>query len=492
MNKIVALCLILQWIPFIVYCQKQFTSDSFYVHEGKGNFKGLKDLSVKSKVYSPGDKIIIEVDVVDDKLVNQNDLNLSDRIELWLSLPLSEKDTIFNSSMPISPLPPLYYFHIDTTDHNRPVYSFYSNAEEVPIDFDTSMKVNNFYGQVHYALFPDNRKAVRLDKEKYEYLEKALGEKLGHVEQGVEYKWQATKTGYKTTISLSPLAFGFVNIPEMNNLRMMIDVVDVDEDNRMSLLSSSSIRKAGQPATYNRIDFTKSFKTNVTTIPTDLFDSLKFHPTVMFTSKGFWSGVSTDRACIQKGNCSIIQSVFLRTSFGYKKKRIGKHEVEELIKTEQKLYAPNKGKNYLIGGTEDNYIINKKRFYSYRRSNWEEWNFKGLKKEFIFPDHSVGLILFSHQGGYGQDSCNAFVSKELRIVKVNEKESKELFKLIQDDCSHETYLGNQKISELVIDKIYWAKEGVMLIIEARIPAIGIKKYKLTFQGDKAIVNEIKK
>jgi hypothetical protein len=45
---------------------------------------------------------------------------------------------------------------------------------------------------------------------------------------------------------------------------------------------------------------------------------------------------------------------------------------------------------------------------------------------------------------------------------------------------------------LLIEKIYWVKEGAVLMIEARIPAVGIKKYKLVFQGEKVIVSEIKK
>jgi hypothetical protein len=492
MNKIIKVYFILQWICCSVYGQKEFTSDSFYVQEGKESYKGAKDLSVKLKVYSTGNKIVLEADVIDDKLVTHNDPALSDRIELWLSLPLSKKDTIFNSINAVTPQPPLYYFHVDTTDKNKPIYSFYSIAAGGLANIDTSVKVDNYYGQVHYAFFPDNRRSVRLDKEKYEYLEKVIGEKLGHVEQGVQYKWESSKSGYKVTISLSPLALGFVTIPEMNSLNMMIDVFDVDEDKTISHISSSSIRFPGQVCTYSKIDFNKSFKTNVTTIPTELFDSLNFHPTVMFNEKGFWSGVSMDRACIQKENCSIIQSVYLRSSFGYKKRKIGKQEVEELIKAEQKIYSPDKGKNFIIGGTEENYIVAKKRFTSYRRSNWEEWNFKGLKKEFTFPDQSVGLLLFLHEGGYGEDSCSAVVSKVLRIVKVNEKEAKELFKLTQDDCNHITYIGNFKINGLLIEKIYWVKEGAVLMIEARIPAVGIKKYKLVFQGEKVIVSEIKK
>lgn len=466
-----------------LYAQKaDFATDSLYLSSGEAYHHGKQDLNGKVKLNSAGDKVVIEIEVADDKTVVKDDPLHTDHVEIWYALPQrkEEKQRIPEALNQ----PPLYYYTYDTTDKDNKHYRFFSISDKVSYPYEKDQKARVYFGEVHYGIYPDNRKAVMFGKENYTLLENVLGEKVGHIHQGVQYKTETTKTGMKYTVTITPLGLGFVRVPEMTEALFRIDLVDADGEGETVL--STAPGTGDSPSDFNEVSFSRALKTYVTTVPRFVYDTLQFSPAVMFTEKGYWSGVTRDTRCVQRSNdCDIMETVFIRTPFGYKKWFLGKQEV---LRFTSNLASLDSASGRIDKVTEDIYFIDKRNYRS-RRGGGQTWEFRNLSKEFMFPDKCIGLVLVN----VGEPDVKGASLRNMEVVKIQGKEVRPLFLMNEDPGQDVLRIQDRELKSVTVTDARWLKEGeTMQVVCEQKEDHAVRRFRVVFsKSGKVTVTEEK-
>jgi hypothetical protein len=112
-----------------------------------------------------------------------------------------------------------------------------------------------FYGITHLGFFPGTGQVLLYDHRHYSILERLIGAGIADLTRYAVAQSSIRPRGYTLTITLQPEAIGFSGRHGTHQLRFMIDVVDVDDRGRQeTVLSTSSHRRWGDPATFTQLD----------------------------------------------------------------------------------------------------------------------------------------------------------------------------------------------------------------------------------------------
>jgi len=268
--------------------------DSLFVAWGEKNYAGRGDCSASARIASTDSTLLINIDVVDDKLVLTNDPLQSDHIELWFALSLlydfepNSDDSYFSPPYRTSYLwdgnKQLYLFKgkadlkrfekeirspsIGASNYGEEKVSYenlYSLGEFwLKSDIDNYLsearqskltKVRVFYGITHLGILPGSDQIVMYDREAYSVLEKLIGVQVADLSRYATCKTVLKPDGYSLAVSLRPEAIGFAFKNGIPQLRFMLDVVDVDETGRQeTVLSTSAKRRWGDPSTFEYLN----------------------------------------------------------------------------------------------------------------------------------------------------------------------------------------------------------------------------------------------
>ncbi|MEL7340453.1 MAG: hypothetical protein AAGM67_08215, partial [Bacteroidota bacterium] len=315
MNRITRILLLSLLCPFYLLAQRpDFSLERFYPAERSRTLDPGQSPqhSASVQLYSNGSSLSLVIEVKDPELVRHPNFRLSDHIELWIALPKSVYPDNFEYQLhpnyiaaePMQtrgePLPvkprffSAYGEYAQQIERNDFLRNYDYPQHEQIIRDSLRLPIPSLlknarvpYGMVHFALFPDNRPPIHLNRKEMSWIEQAMSIKLGDLEAGIEYLAEPNDTGdgYTITAKLSPQAFGFVRLPEMQSLRLMVDVFNTDTYGSRSkaILSSSSYREANKPNTFNQINLRKPINTNFTPVPNQVFGQLNFHPLGIYT-----------------------------------------------------------------------------------------------------------------------------------------------------------------------------------------------------------------
>jgi hypothetical protein len=268
--------------------------DSLVVAWGEKNYSGSADCSANASIASTDSTLVIEIDVVDDKLVLGNDPLRSDHVELWFAISqLYDFDPNSDDSYFDTPYRTSYLW-----DGNKQLYLFKGKADLKGFEREIrspSISASNygekrllyedldcrdeswlkreidqylgearrskltearmFYCITHLGILPENGEVVLYDRENYSVLERMIEAGIPDLSRFATCRSVTKPNGYSVTITLRPEAIGFSFNEGITQLRYMIDVVDVDERGRQeTILSSSPKRRWGDPSTFKQLD----------------------------------------------------------------------------------------------------------------------------------------------------------------------------------------------------------------------------------------------
>jgi hypothetical protein len=239
----------------------------------------------------------MNIKVEDDKLMFNDDPLHSDHVELWFSLPyIKEIDEVpeghdaiistsfirsknyiwlYKSSSNIDSMkkelenPHIYYLGQGgewTCRYKDEDKWFQGDVDDFLLDLTTSElhEENIFFGVTHFGILPQSGKVVQYDTETYDYIENDANVELDDLAKYIQVNSVIRDNSYELNLEIRPEALGFVSKFGVKELRFLVDAVDMDSGKRQqSLLSTSSTRKWGEPASFNEITLKKPIKVKI-------------------------------------------------------------------------------------------------------------------------------------------------------------------------------------------------------------------------------------
>jgi hypothetical protein len=283
-------------LPSLLFPQKmddnyKYSLDVVY---GEQNYAGEKDSKASCRITSNGNRIIINIEVFDDKLIFNNSI-YSDHIELWFGYDdlsyyyddhYSDKSNKYayiggknkylyqyqNKPYLKSVIEEMKnpYIHDDSgirdsKNYNQLKTDNYSDDWYIKgeVDswlltprFDSLYKTYVFFGVTHFGINPETGHVTFYDRENYDYFKKYLGIEIGELNKFITARITLTERRYRAKIVVKPEALGFINVNGVSEIKFMADIVDCDtEGKQSSILSTSQERKWGDLNTFNEVEF---------------------------------------------------------------------------------------------------------------------------------------------------------------------------------------------------------------------------------------------
>lgn len=441
-------------------------------------------LSADLKLFCDGKQLFLYLHVHDPRIILSPDVDFSDHIQLWLALP----DRAFPSDFEYE-LHPNYVMAeprpTRATDDDEPrfftIFSEYGSevslqnflqehdypstgTAAVPDSRDLSLREVHF-GMIGYALFPDERSPELLNRQELEPIEAALHTSLGQVEEGITYKVTHHSSGsYEVNAQISPQALGFVQLPEMSELAVMIDIIDVagrGQRGRLAL-SSSPYRQGHAPNGYNQVRLQTPLQTNYTTIPNEFFEETSYFPICFFSGQD-WVGTGVDVDALTyreyEASRSLAEVRFSRENFAYDRRRINGAPLENMV-VEQKFVneIPKRHQFTLLY----DYLLETEQITAFLANTSAVSN-----SLFTYPDGALGLILINSLtvDPFGWGDCGTCVEEIITVHRLSEDEQRLLLEVYQTDgpvayCQIENF----RFDNFYVEAIDWIREGEIMVM----------------------------
>jgi len=495
-----------------MYGQKpDFAQDNLYVVSGSRFISNENDISASTKVFCTGKYISIVIEVKDDVVKNMSDSYFTDHVELWFALPRSAYAGNFEYAMH-----PNYVYYQEGgngrmwnegTPRFFSVYSEYSsevNLRDFVRGYDypklanfrttnSKLKVPRpeklrkgraYYGIVHYGLYPDQRSPVLYDKNNYKLVESAVNHKMGNIAGGLKYVAERTDEGYIINARISTRALGFVTFPKMEQIRLMVDVVDTDYGGRRdtTLLSTSSERVKGVPATFNRVEFQRPLRTNYSDVPDITFNKIGVQPVYMYT-RSDWQPTYVDTDALVYGyesvSDSLIEVKFSPLPMEYKTNRSGGFPSEVLALNYEYVNTIRNQLEYIL--------VNGFVFKSEQVKESLGGEDTVRNSVFRFPDGVPGVILKDNLtvNPFGWGECGKCVEEIISIHRVASEGPREILSIFQGDGPN-PYCQVQDLSfdDYYVAQLDWIDKGRLLVLNLRSwKSRARKRIKVTWDGD---------
>ncbi|MCI4671712.1 MAG: hypothetical protein MRZ79_26460 [Bacteroidia bacterium] len=441
-------------------------------------------ISAESYVHCDGKNISVHVRV-DDPELNLNKLSSkSDQIRVWLALENSAYPQRFGYDLHSD-----YIAYLAPASTTENTLRFFSTDEAVnpdsrideifqdsdyPKNSKSSLNVppildlteaNVPFGMVGFAFFPDNRPAEWINEENMIVLEDALGLQLAQLNDSIKYVAEIDKNkGYSLDISFPPSSLGFVQLPEMNRIRMLVEVWNgSDEEAGASLrLSSSEERIAGRPSTFNSLDLKKPLQTNFSGIPKEIFYKINFFPTYIYTESE-WTPASVDVDALvflpKQTSENLTEVKFYKQMLDYDRSIYNGYAVETLRVQHDYVNQVSKEKAYTL--VNNQLITSEKAPYLISDPQNIRTGF------FVFPDGDLGLIVKNSfpVDPFGWENCETCVEERINILKISPFGQQTLLKIEQGEGKNSyCRVGDLEFDEFYLAAIDWIKEGRVMVL----------------------------
>lgn len=264
-----------------------YSSKTLFIVKGKEKISNKTDIHAEVKLSCINNKIKIQINVIDDKVIIGKDPINSDHIEVYFSLNNND-----NQYLKIKNRPERF-----TNMSKEDFYNFYDTMvvenqgrDLKEIEFEDIERHKNAYGTVHYGIFPSDNKPVMYDLELYDNLFQDSTFQINTSINSLSSNYQRTSKGYSITAEFTVESLKFLKIPIQDELIFMIDVVDVDESKKQeTILSTSRHRKWYNPSTFNKIKLKNAIKFNPTALPTDYLVKANIYEEVVLDQRFRWN-----------------------------------------------------------------------------------------------------------------------------------------------------------------------------------------------------------
>ncbi|MDX2286648.1 MAG: hypothetical protein NW241_20950 [Bacteroidia bacterium] len=246
------------------------------------------------------------------------------------------------------------------------------------------------FGLVQFALFPDGRAAVQLNQRAHEPLRRYLESGVGNIAQGIRYSSEPLEhdRGYLINAEFSPQALGFIQLPRMNQIRMLVRVADMTDGRQTPVyrLTSSPQGNPGQPATFNTVYFDRPLYTNCTEAPDRLFEQASFYPVYMLSESG-WISTFTDVDALRyrpgEASANLAEVRFSQSQHRYQNRQDPQMVLQSLTVREFPANEPSREREYIL--VNHQHLAVSDRLLNYGSGPYWE--------SFRYPDGKPGLLI---------------------------------------------------------------------------------------------------
>ncbi len=473
--------------------EPDFYQEKLKVVKGQTLIGSAKDAQASVSLYSFEEYLSLVVEVKDDyKDINAGEY-LADHVELFFALPLSAFPQGFENE--VHP----YYIYapppLSRGDEQRASGRLFSSQDSKLKEMEVSrfldkkaypgsrkiqhdslglplasqlLRKRIDYGIVHYGLFLDGRKPILYNKKYHQILENDLHFRMGALESGITYVIDHHEDGYTLTAQIEPEALGFVQLPEMKNIRFSLDVIDTDgiEQEGFSVLSvSGGGSHSMKDRSFLEVNFQRPLQTNFSDTPDRVYKSTGFFPTFTYTETG-WAPTAVDVDALfyknKESSDQLSEVRFLARPQSYQQKTFPQYylSVEQL----SIIY------DYVnLLGCKVNYtLLNGQVFRSQRmRVPKQDTTHIPEMQIFFFPDEKPGLILAENASlsPYGWGDQGHALDERIRILRIGREQSAELLRIEQGEGEPGyCHIGQTNYEGFFVEKINWAVEGHIMVL----------------------------
>jgi hypothetical protein len=378
------------------------------------------DLSAKAKGNFTADSFYFDVYVKDDHITNQ------DRIDIWFGSPWSDfsdyivgeknkKTFIFRNSAESGDEANLQRFIQDADYPKGKLKNAESGQEIKPIVPEANnLKREYIFNGITRFEFSSNQNIVKqLDLDKYKPLENQLGMKLDDVSSFAKYTVSRTDSGLQYRIAMHNKCLGFARAVKMNEIRYVIDIIDVDPgETTEQIISTTANRFYGRPYYFNKIALPFTLNIVPDGVPASMIQKMGINQDVIF-SGGSWKAYGLNVGGIVYGKDFISEALteffFYPIQLIYSKSKTSNNiEVERL---------DLKYKDATCFLQHEVYTLINNQIFSgkeYRYTNRVESNF--INSVFTLADGTTALVIYDYEpvdplgfGEYGH-TADEFIS----------------------------------------------------------------------------------
>jgi len=507
MNRLIT-CMLIGALPLSPKAQDLIIEDFFPTGEN------TTDIQAQARLYCDGDAISINVYVQDDDIQLQSSNDLSDHIRIWLALPEEAYPERFDYQLHpqyITSRPSDYslsqkarYFSTNASDltmeKGENMENFFEKSDYPQIsrgDDPPESEGNNLparpelepgivpFGLVGYSFFSDNRPPVWINAADMQQLENTFELQLANLVDSIKYYAETTESndGYTLDISFPAAALGFVQLPHMKHIRLLIEVWNAEADQPANIILSSSENRQDQtPYTFNEVYFQEPLRTNFCDIPDQVFYQTSYYPICLLTENNWVSTAMDVDALVfapKITSKSLTEIKFYKQNLEYLQQDFGETAVETLrVQMDYVNQFPRQKEYTLIKGET---FMNEKTSYPLPDQNDLP---SGL---FAFPDGHIGLIQRSSipVDPFGWTNCQTCLEDNITIHRVDPFGQHEMLRMRQGDGQHAyCKVGDLKFDDYQISSLDWISDGKILVIglKHRYQKLG-KRIKVSWEDD---------
>jgi len=454
------------------------------------------DVSASSSITVSSDSIYFEIEVKDEQVLFSRENQVGDQVQFSFALPDVEfndyiigekggKEFVFRNSIEAGDNADLERF-IKNGDYPsgklKNVETGATATSNVPAVKSLSKQQMNF-GITKFALFANGTSAIQLEREKYSAFEIQVGEKLDDLSNTIKYKSSRNSSGYHLSVAMSNVALGFGKVALMNNLRVVIDVLDIDSfPGEIETISSTSNRFFGRPAYYNKIDLPFTFNISLADIPNEIISNSNIRIDV-YRSGNLWKPFTYNNGPIIYAKnflseAGLIEYVFFPQKTIYSKSENPRCETLQIIYDD--LAAYNQHEYY--------FTINDKVFssknYRFNKNNVNDF----VNSVVMLPDGSMGMVLYDFEMvdplGWGEFGNTA--DEYVFIQKLEGEESTTIFSVgMRIDAAENITIGEKNplsFKNVKDVNFKWIEKGkTFSVLIKRIPSTFDEEVKFEIQ-----------
>lgn len=484
-------------------------------HRGPVSEAG-SEVSAGVRFYCDGAYLLLYIHVRDENIYSESRPMYSDHVELSLALPDNAYPADFEytlhpryvqSRSEDGTIAPRFFSlygeyasrlelgdFLDSYDYPRQSPAMVPASEDLHIgDAD--------FGVMKVALFPDGRDAIQLNQLELEPVENALSasltESVGHITYEVS---RQDPNGYELHVRISPEALGFVTLPELGQVRFLLQVFDAPspEQKAEPILSTTATSQDAPPsyrpvpATFTQVHLQRPLYTNFTIIPDYIFNLTDYHPVCVYGDSS-WTSIGIDVDALvydeQHVSQSLTEVALLAQPFTYSFDP-GENAPVEILRIDHNYI--NKLPTQLIYILIEDQLLKTERVRSLSPEPSQVSN-----EFFRFPDGATGAILRSNTSvdPYGWGACGTCIEESFQIWRVT-KQDKQVLVDIQQGDGPNAYC---QIQNLVFPNFYlletsWIRPGEVLVLRLNHRyRTDKKRVKVSWQpdGSGVVVEEVR-
>lgn len=477
-----------------------FGQGSDFVMENLNNVSGTRmveperrlPVSSAVQVYSDGKYLSVAIKVIDPSINNDPNPGYADRVDVCLALPQYAFPQNFQ-----------YAFHPRIL--SGPAKSTRSYEDEpnrlftVDESYSGELSIQNFIdnfgypagkdiyrqnlnlpmpqqvkeillpiGMVKFSFFRDGRPPRNTDKHLLRNLEDHMGRRFSSLTDGIRYTAEPTEKGdgYILNIEFSIEAFGFIPLPRMEGVNLMVDVLNAVPGQRSQVVNSTSSMRSIHPLSFEYIQFRQPIKTNYTDLSDELFDKAGFYPVIWYTEND-WDGLGVDvDALILNRNMlskELLEVKLYEQSLSFNHFTYNNLEIDVLQAWVEYVNRVPVEKEFILANghtiVAERARVNTRRPHSLIEDRW-----------FTFPDGTLGLIYKESitQDPFGWGKCGDCLLETINISRIAEADVWDILEVEQADGDK----GYCKIDNLYYEDFYvsnfdWVEEGSSLVLRLR-------------------------